>query len=87
MKKYLPVILCVIIVLVLAPLCIGYGKRNYPNEFYNVYLEEQLLGTVKSKEELVTLIYQYFEEINKEPVVYHWKYKMDEINVAEVSTV
>ena len=42
---------------------------------------------VKSKEELVARIYQYFEEINKEPVVYHWRYKMDEINVAEVSTV
>ena len=28
-------------------------------------------------------IYQYFEEINGKPVVYHWKYKLDEINPTE----
>ena len=42
---------------------------------------------VKSKEELVSRIYRYFEEINKEPVVYHWKYKMDEIDFNEAATV
>ena len=50
MKKYLPLIICAIIVLALAPLCIGYGKRNYPNEYYNVYLDEQLLGRDDTKE-------------------------------------
>ena len=25
--------------------------------------------------------------VNKESVVYHWKYKMDEINITEVSAV
>ena len=34
-----------------------------------------------------THIYQYFDEINKEPVVYHWKYKMDEISADENPTV
>jgi transposase len=34
---------------------------------------------VASKEELVSRIYQYIEEVNAAPVVYHWKYKMDEI--------
>ena len=34
---------------------------------------------VKSKQELVDRIYQYFDEINKEPIIYHWKYKMDDI--------
>ncbi len=28
-------------------------------------------------------IYLYFEEVNREPVVYHWTYKMDEISPEE----
>jgi transposase len=36
---------------------------------------------VTSKEELVDRIYRYIEEVNDVPVVYHWKYKMDEIAV------
>jgi hypothetical protein len=36
--------------------------------------------SVKSKDELIQRIYQYFTEINSEPVVYHWKYKLDEID-------
>jgi transposase len=36
---------------------------------------------VCSKEELIKRIYQYMEEINEVPVVYHWKYKMDELAV------
>lgn len=34
---------------------------------------------VKSKEELKDRIEKYLEEINKEPVVFRWKYKMDQI--------
>lgn len=34
---------------------------------------------VESKAELVSRIYQGIAEINKDPVVYRWKYKMDEI--------
>ena len=33
---------------------------------------------VKTKQELIDRIYLYFDEVNKEPVVYHWTYKMDE---------
>ena len=33
---------------------------------------------VSSKQELVDRIHQYFEEINAAPVVFRWKYKMDE---------
>ena len=33
---------------------------------------------VASKQELVERIHQYFEEINAAPVVFRWKYKMDE---------
>ena len=33
---------------------------------------------VASKQELVDRIHQYFEELNSAPVVFRWKYKMDE---------
>ena len=42
---------------------------------------------VNSKQELVDRIYQYLDEINKEPVVYHWKYKMDDIEETESASV
>jgi len=34
---------------------------------------------VASKQELIDRIHQYFEEINAAPVVFRWKYKMDEM--------
>jgi len=36
---------------------------------------------VASKRELIDRIHQYFEEINADPVVFRWKYKMDEIAI------
>lgn len=38
---------------------------------------------VASKEELSEHIYQYVDEINAEPVVYHWTYKMYKIETDE----
>ena len=38
---------------------------------------------VKSKEELTNRIYRYFVEINEEPIVFHWKYNLDDIDVSE----
>ena len=38
---------------------------------------------VSSKEELADRIYKYFNEINEVPVVFHWKYKMNEISPEE----
>ena len=38
---------------------------------------------VKTVDELTERIYKYFEEANADPVVYHWKYKLDEINPKE----
>ena len=37
---------------------------------------------VKTIEELKSRIEQYFQEINKSPVIFRWKYKMDEIIIA-----
>jgi transposase len=36
---------------------------------------------VRSAEELIERIHKYFEEINARPVVFRWKYKMDEITM------
>jgi hypothetical protein len=36
---------------------------------------------VNTVDELVARIYQYIEEVNADPVVFKWKYKMDEIIV------
>lgn len=36
---------------------------------------------VSSREELEERIYQYFTEINKVPVPYHWSYKLDDIDL------
>lgn len=44
-------------------------------------LTKQMLrgARAKTKEELTKRIYDYFDACNKEPVVFHWYYKMDEI--------
>jgi len=36
---------------------------------------------VQSKEELIKRIYKGIDEINESPVVFRWKYKMDELNI------
>ena len=36
---------------------------------------------VDSKQELIDRIHLYFAEINADPVIFRWKYKMDEISV------
>ena len=36
---------------------------------------------VATKEELVQRIHQYFEEVNADPVVFRWKYKLDEVTI------
>lgn len=40
---------------------------------------------VNSKEELAARIYQYFDEVNQEPIVYHWTYKLDEVSDVETA--
>lgn len=41
---------------------------------------------VQSKQELEERIYLYFDEVNKEPVVYHWTYKLDEISLEKAES-
>lgn len=57
---------------------------NLVEGFFSKMTRQMLKGIrVKSKDELIKRIYQYFTEINAEPVVYHWKYKLEEINLDE----
>ena len=37
---------------------------------------------VASKQEFIDRIHQYFAEINADPVIFRWKYKMDEITIS-----
>ena len=57
---------------------------NMIESFFSKMTKQMLKGIrVNSKEELADRIYRYFDEINAEPIVYHWTYKMDEIDVSE----
>lgn len=38
---------------------------------------------VNSKDELAERIYQYFDEVDAGSVVFHWTYKLDEIQEKE----
>lgn len=52
---------------------------NMIEGFFGKMTRQMLRGIrVSSKQELVDRIYQYFDEVNETPVVYHWKYRMDE---------
>ena len=55
---------------------------NLIESFFSKMARAFLRGIrVKSKEELVRRIYKYLDEVNAAPVVYRWKYKMDEITI------
>lgn len=57
---------------------------NMVEGFFSKMTRQMLRGIrVKSKEELTNRIYRYFVEINEEPIVLHWKYNLDDIDVSE----
>lgn len=57
---------------------------NMVEGFFSKMTRQMLKGIrVKSKDELTDRIYKYFEEINEDPVVFHWKYNLDDIDVSE----
>lgn len=61
---------------------------NMIESFFSKMTKQMLRGIrVNTKQELEERIYKYFDEVNREPVVYHWKYKMDEINEVEAASV
>jgi len=53
---------------------------NLIESFFSKMARAFLRGIrVNTKEELIERIYKYMDEVNATPVVYRWKYKMDEI--------
>ena len=61
---------------------------NMVEGFFSKMTKQMLRGIrVKSKQELADRIYRYFEEVNAEPVVFHWKYKLDDIDISEEPSI
>lgn len=57
---------------------------NMVEGFFSKMTRQMLRGIrVSSKEELADRIYKYFAEINEEPIVFHWKYNLSDIDVSE----
>ena len=57
---------------------------NMIEGFFSKMTKQMLRGIrVKTKQELSEHIYRYFAEINMEPVVFHWKYRLEDIDVSE----
>ena len=57
---------------------------NMIEGFFSKMTRQMLRGIrVVTKDELVQRIYKYFDEANEEPVVFHWKYNLEDIDVSE----
>ena len=56
---------------------------NMIEGFFSKMTKQMLRGIrVKTKQELSERIYRYFAEINMEPIVFHWKYRLEDIDVS-----
>ena len=54
---------------------------NLVEGFFSKMTKQMLRGIrVSSKQELEDRIYRYFDEINAEPVVYHWGWNLDDVD-------
>ena len=61
---------------------------NMIESFFSKMTKQMLKSIrVKSKDELSERIYRYFDEINANAIIYHWTYKMDEIDLDETATI
>ena len=61
---------------------------NLIESFFSKMTRQMLKGIrVKSKEELIERIYTYFDEINAEPVVFHWTWNLYDIDSTEAVKV
>jgi len=52
MKKILTIIILIILTITIAFLSLGFRKEETPNTFYQVYLNDKILGVIESKKEL-----------------------------------
>lgn len=74
MKKILIGILVLILGLCIAFLSFDQAHGKYPNTYYRVYLNDEILGTIKNK----TMLEDY---INKQSDAYKKKYNVDKIYI------
>ena len=52
---------------------------NMIEGFFGKMTRQMLRGIrVATKQELIDRIYKYFDEVNETPIIYHWKYKMED---------
>ena len=59
---------------------------NMIESFFSKMTRQMLRGIrVSSKEELAKRIYRYFDEVNEDPVVFRWTYKMKDFSPGESS--
>lgn len=57
---------------------------NLVEGFFSKMTKQMLRGIrVNSKSELEERIYKYFEEINEDPVVYHWGWNLEDVDANE----
>ena len=57
---------------------------NMIEGFFSKMTRQMLRGIrVKTKDELIERMYKYFSESNEQPVVFHWKYNLDDVDVSE----
>lgn len=58
---------------------------NLVEAFFSKMTKQMLKNIrVKTKDELVTRIYKYFDEINQTPVVYHWTWNLADVDPSEI---
>lgn len=59
---------------------------NLIESFFGKMTRQCLRGIrVESKQELVERIYMYCDEVNAQPVVYHWTYKTEDITAEDIA--
>ncbi len=52
--------------------------------FFSKMTRQMLRGIrVESKEELKERTYRYSEEVDRDPVVYRWKHRLEDVDVSE----
>ncbi len=57
---------------------------NIVEGFFSKMTKQMLRNIrVETKDELVTRIYKYFDEINETPVAYHWAWNLNDIDASE----
>ena len=57
---------------------------NLIEGFFSKMTKQMLRGIrVASKEELKQRIYKYFDEINADPIVYHWRWHLEDVDPNE----